>query len=70
MSINKPKYNEILWELPLAPAGGEHVSWAIYGNLCSKKIRIHDNFSLTRSSLALAVKLKGLKSRENNDITI
>ena len=59
-----------LWELPLAPAGGEHVSWAIYGNLCSKKIRIHDNFSLTRSSLALAVKLKGLKSRENNDITI
>lgn len=25
------------WELPLAPAGGEHVSWAIYGNLCSKE---------------------------------
>ena len=51
-----------LWELPLAPAGGEHVSWAIYGNLCSKKIRIHDNLSLTRNEVR--------HRRENNDITI
>ena len=64
MVMNKTDTMKYSWELPLAPAGGEHVSWAIYGNLCSKKIRIHDDFSLTRSSLALAVKLKGLKSRE------
>ena len=41
MSINKPKYDEIFMG----------IRGAIYGNLCSKKIRIHDNFSLTRNEV-------------------
>lgn len=51
MSINNQNTMKYLWESPLAPAGGEHVSCAIYGNLCSKKILIHDNFSLTQMSV-------------------
>ena len=60
MSINNQNTMKYSWELSLAPAGGEHVSWAIYGNLCSKKIRIHDNSSLTRNEVrCLGCKAEG-----------
>ena len=41
MAMNKPKYDEIFMR----------IREAIYGNLCSKKIRIHDNSSLTRNEV-------------------